>query len=75
MKNELDLKTCLGQLIREKRKEKNYTLKELAEKVGSSEQHLSKIERGKKTYSLLFLEKMIKALEFENYKTFFSNLP
>jgi len=40
--------TILGKHIRRKRKEKNFTLEELAQKVNIDDKHLGRLERGEK---------------------------
>ena len=52
--------TALGQLIRERRKELNYTQGYLAEFTGLSVTFISDVERGKKTAEL---EKVLQLLQ------------
>lgn len=54
---------ALGRRIRRIRQEKNLTLKEIEGKVKVSATHISEIERGKTSPTVVALEKIAKALE------------
>lgn len=53
----------LGERIRTRRKELGITIEQLAEKIDIGYNHLSNIERGKKTPSLETLIKIVNALD------------
>lgn len=53
----------LGHLIKEKRKERGLTLKEVAEKTGFSISFLSQLERGKSSATLQSLKTISRALQ------------
>ena len=61
---ELDLKN-LGNLIRYKRRESGLTQQEVAETVGVSAQHYSRIERGEYTPSLQTFLKLAEVLRID----------
>ena len=74
MKN-LNLKN-IGSLIKAKRKEMGYTQSELADKVGISAQHCSRIERGEYIPSLqtfLVIVDVIKYVFILVYSFYFFN--
>ena len=56
-------KEYIGQLIQKARKDKKMKQSQLAEKVGISEKHLSKIETGKNYPALDNFLKMVEVLE------------
>lgn len=60
-----DIKSQLGQRIREIRKSKNMTQEQLVEKIGSDTNNLSKIENGKKFMSAEKLVKIAQALDVD----------
>ena len=60
-----DIKSQLGQRIRELRKSKNMTQEQLVEKIGSDTNNLSKIENGKKFMSAEKLVKIAQALDVD----------
>jgi transcriptional regulator with XRE-family HTH domain len=53
----------INQKLRNLRKERGLTLADLAEKMGTDHQHLSRIERGKSKLTVDFLLKLANALE------------
>ena len=58
--------TCIGSMIKEERKKKGLTQKELARKAGLSRQTLSKIESGHAALvSLVVFEKLLRILDLE----------
>ena len=57
-----DLQHTLGAVIRRERRERQMTLKELAERSALSVVYLGEIERGKKYPSALVLERLAAAL-------------
>lgn len=63
MKDEYDVK--IGAYIREKRKEKHLTMKELGRLVGSSEQAIYLYESGKRGMSLATFFKISRTLGFD----------
>lgn len=69
-KDQQDIKERVGQQIRDARKEKNLTLKELGEKVGVSESVMSRYEKGKQNLTLETLQKVADALGL-NFNTAF----
>lgn len=64
----------LGKHIREKRKEKNYTLEQLAEKLDVSTTFIGQIERAKGIPSLETLVKIANVLETSTDSLLFGNL-
>ncbi|PCF33177.1 hypothetical protein B5C00_09235 [Staphylococcus delphini] len=54
--------------IRCLRKHKKLTQKELADRVGTTRQHICDIERCKKNVSIAMLEKIAKKLQVEPYQ-------
>lgn len=58
-----DLQQTMGVVIRRERRERNLTLKELAERSALSVVYLGEIERGKKYPSALVLERLAQALD------------
>ena len=58
-----DLQHTLGAVIRRERRERQMTLKELAERSALSVVYLGEIERGKKYPSALVLERLAAALD------------
>jgi transcriptional regulator with XRE-family HTH domain len=58
-----DLQHTLGAVIRRERRERQMTLKELAERSTLSVVYLGEIERGKKYPSALVLERLAAALD------------
>ena len=67
MKN---LPKLLGKRIRQLREEKGLTLEKTAYEAGVSKGHLSDIENGKKSPSLLFLQTLADELEVEMFDLF-----
>lgn len=59
--SKIDIKN-LGSLLKFKRKELNLTQADVAKRIGVSEQHYSRIERGKYTPSLQTFFKLVKVL-------------
>ena len=59
----LDLQQALGAVIREERRIRRLTLRQLAAHAGVSTVYLGEIERGKKYPSALVLERLCQALE------------
>ena len=59
----LELEFALAKLIIEKRLEKGLSQKELAEKMGTKQSAISRLESGKYNPSIQFLEKLAKALQ------------
>ena len=57
-----------GKKIKLKRDEKDMMLKELAEAVGVTLQHMSAVENGRKTASLKLLRKIAKELDCSLYE-------
>ncbi len=57
-----------GKKIKLKRVEKDMMLKELAEAVGVTLQHMSAVENGRKTASLKLLRKIAKELDCSLYE-------
>ncbi|MBS6503839.1 MAG: helix-turn-helix transcriptional regulator [Clostridium sp.] len=55
----------LGKIIREYRQKANLTLKELAQKVGVSEQAISQYERNKRTPNVTMIKKIGNALSVD----------
>jgi len=53
---------ALIEAIIEKRLQKGFTQKELAQKIGTKQSAISRLESGKANPSLLFLQKIAKAL-------------
>ncbi len=64
----------LGKHIRRRRKEKNYTLEQLAEKIDVSTTFIGQIERAKGTPSLETLVKIANALEISTDSLLFGDL-
>ena len=62
-----EIYTAIGKNIRQKRKETHLTQEMLANKVDTSSQYISRIERGKVCPSLEFLYKMSAALSCSIY--------
>jgi len=60
-----DLQQTLGAIIRRERRERDLTLKELAERSIISVVYLGEIERGKKYPSPVVLERLAKGLDLE----------
>ena len=58
----------VGKKIRTKRAEKDIMVKELAEAVGVTLQHMSAVENGRKTASLKLLRKIAKELDCSLYE-------
>ena len=58
----------VGKKIRMKRVEKDIMVKELAEAVGVTLQHMSAVENGRKTASLKLLRKIAKELDCSLYE-------
>ena len=58
----------VGKKIRMKREEKDIMVKELAEAVGVTLQHMSAVENGRKTASLKLLRKIAKELDCSLYE-------
>ena len=58
----------VGKKIRMKRVEKDIMVKELAEAVGVTLQHMSAVENGRKTASLKLLRKIAKELDGSLYE-------
>ena len=56
------------EIIRNNRKQKNFTQEKLSEVSGISKDYLSEIERGKKIPSLKRLIKIAEAFEIDTYK-------
>jgi transcriptional regulator with XRE-family HTH domain len=59
----IDLQQTMGAVIRRERRERQMTLKELAERSAISLVYLGEIERGKKYPSALVLERLARALD------------
>jgi transcriptional regulator with XRE-family HTH domain len=59
----MDLQQTMGAVIRRERRERQLTLKELAERSAISLVYLGEIERGKKYPSALVLERLARALD------------
>lgn len=59
----LELEFALAKLIIEKRLEKGLSQKELAEKMGTKQSAISRLESGTYNPSIQFLEKLAKALQ------------
>ena len=57
-----------GKKIKMKRVEKDIMVKELAEAVGVTLQHMSAVENGRKTASLKLLRKIAKELDCSLYE-------
>ena len=57
-----------GQLVKQARKEKNMTLKELADLVGMSANEISSIEKGKRVPRVTNISRIAKALEISYEK-------
>lgn len=55
----------LGQIIRDKRKQKNLNVKQLADKVGYSESYVWKVESGHRIASTKFLLEVAKAFDIK----------
>ncbi len=55
----------IGFRLRELRKEKNLTMKQLAEKIGLTEQAISQYERGIRTPSSNITDKLCEALDIK----------
>ena len=53
----------VGKRIKSRRKEKNYTQEDLAEKIDVSPHYIYELERGSKTMSLPILEKLTLSLD------------
>lgn len=64
----------LGRKIRQRRKEKNYTLEQLAEKLDVSTTFIGQIERAKGIPSLETLVKIANVLEISTDSLLFENL-
>lgn len=60
----------LGELLKQRRKEKNLTLKDMEKQIGISNGYLSLVERGKKDLRIDTLEKIIAPLELDIYAFF-----
>lgn len=60
-----DLQETVGAVVRRERRERNLTLKELAERSILSVVYLGEIERGKKYPSALVLERLARGLEMD----------
>ena len=58
----------VGKKIKMKRVEKDIMVKELAEAVGVTLQHMSAVENGRKTASLKLLRKIAKELDCSLYE-------
>ncbi|ARK13042.1 helix-turn-helix transcriptional regulator [Fibrella sp. ES10-3-2-2] len=58
-----DIKVQIGNMIRQAREKKGLTLKELGEKIGSSESTVSRYEKGKINISLDTLTKITQELD------------
>ena len=58
----------VGKKIKMKRVEKDILVKELAEAVGVTLQHMSAVENGRKTASLKLLRKIAKELDCSLYE-------
>ncbi|RIV21668.1 XRE family transcriptional regulator [Fibrisoma montanum] len=65
-----DIKKRVGQQIRDARKAKGLTLKELGEKVGVAESTFSLYESGKQNLTIETLQKIAEALGVEFDPTF-----
>jgi predicted transcriptional regulator len=61
---------ALIETIIEKRLQKGFTQKELAQKIGTKQSAISRLESGKANPSLLFLQKIAKALHSNLEVTF-----
>jgi transcriptional regulator with XRE-family HTH domain len=59
----MDLQRTMGAVIRRERRERQLTLKDLAERSAISLVYLGEIERGKKYPSALVLERLAKSLD------------
>ncbi|MBD2752624.1 helix-turn-helix domain-containing protein [Spirosoma validum] len=57
-----DIAEQVGELIKQTRKEKGLTQKELGEKIGVSESMINKYESGKQNPTIATLSKIIEAL-------------
>ncbi|HEY7835342.1 MAG TPA: helix-turn-helix transcriptional regulator [Ktedonobacterales bacterium] len=57
-----DLQQAMGTVIRRERRERQMTLRELAEHAALSEVYLGEVERGKKYPSAMVLERLAEAL-------------
>lgn len=66
------IKEKVGVLIKETRRLKGFSQKQLAEAIGSEQEHISKLENGKVNPSLDYLEKIANALG-RNISIFFEN--
>ena len=58
----------VGKKIKMKRVEKDIMVKELAERVGVTLQHMAAVENGRKTASLKLLRKIAKELDCSLYE-------
>jgi transcriptional regulator with XRE-family HTH domain len=63
-----ELQHTVGTVIRRERRERNMTLKELAERASLSVVYLGEIERGKKYPSALVLERLAEALGLDIFE-------
>jgi transcriptional regulator with XRE-family HTH domain len=63
-----ELQETVGAVIRRERRERNMTLKELAERAVLSVVYLGEIERGKKYPSALVLERLAEALGLDIFE-------
>lgn len=60
-----DLQETMGTVIRRERRERQLTLRALAEKSSLSEVYLGEVERGKKYPSAVVLERLAEALDLD----------
>lgn len=60
----------LGARLRLFRKIKDYSIEELSHKAGLNPAHLGKIERGERNFTILSLDKIVKALDISYSQLF-----
>jgi len=65
-----EIKSQLGQRIRELRKTKNLSQEQLAHLSGLSRQYITDVERGTRNIAIVNIEKIAKALEIPLSKLF-----
>ncbi|MCY1719119.1 helix-turn-helix transcriptional regulator [Prolixibacteraceae bacterium Z1-6] len=69
-----EVKTKVGQVVREVRKRRGLTLVELSEASTVSVSHLSEIEKGKRIPSIIVLKKIAKVLKVAVYYLLYKDL-
>jgi XRE family transcriptional regulator, regulator of sulfur utilization len=66
-------KKIIGKRIRDKRNEKGFSIEELAEKADVNPRYLGEVERGEKSPTTNYLEKVFEALDI-TFEQFFMNM-